>query len=240
MTQRRSMDAAEQLADAYLRFAGHNQIVFEPDGNIPPDFLVDQRIAVEVRRLNQAHHDGERFRGLEEVEVPLSRFVRRTLNSLGPPQDGRSWFVSYSFSRPLPPKRQLGAEIRAALSSFLSEPQAGHTRFKITEGFSLTIFPAGKPHDQMFLLGGYSDNESGGWVLGELETHLKRCIAEKAKKIAPYQARYETWWLLLADHIAYGLDELDRAQFKEGINISHDFDRVVLISPLNASYAFDL
>jgi len=47
------MDSSETLAKEYLRFLGYTDIIYEPDGNIPPDFLVNGRIAVEVRRLNQ-------------------------------------------------------------------------------------------------------------------------------------------------------------------------------------------
>ena len=43
----------ETAVDRFLRHSGFTDLVFEPDGNIPPDFVVEGRIAVEVRRLNQ-------------------------------------------------------------------------------------------------------------------------------------------------------------------------------------------
>jgi hypothetical protein len=49
------MNASERLALAYLHGLDLGPVEFEPDGNIPPDFVVGGRIAVEVRRLNQQH-----------------------------------------------------------------------------------------------------------------------------------------------------------------------------------------
>jgi hypothetical protein len=47
------MNSKEKIAQNYLVSLGFKDIVFEPDGNIPPDFAVEGKIAVEVRRLNQ-------------------------------------------------------------------------------------------------------------------------------------------------------------------------------------------
>jgi hypothetical protein len=44
------MDSAESEAKKYLKKI-FTDIVYEPDGNIPPDFLCDGYLAVEVRRL---------------------------------------------------------------------------------------------------------------------------------------------------------------------------------------------
>ena len=42
----------EKIVYKYLQSLGYTDIIYEPDGNIPPDFLIDDTIAVEVRRLN--------------------------------------------------------------------------------------------------------------------------------------------------------------------------------------------
>ena len=65
------MDATEKLVAKHLKHRGYANVVYEPDGNIPPDFLVDGTIAIEVRRLNQNHFDGPDAKGLEEVAIPL-------------------------------------------------------------------------------------------------------------------------------------------------------------------------
>ena len=47
------MDESERIASEYLATLGFNDIQYEPDGNVPPDFVLNKTIAVEVRRLNQ-------------------------------------------------------------------------------------------------------------------------------------------------------------------------------------------
>lgn len=33
------MDRTESLAKDFLEFLGHRSLIYEPDGNVPPDFL---------------------------------------------------------------------------------------------------------------------------------------------------------------------------------------------------------
>jgi len=40
------MNREEKIAKVYLTSLGFKNVVFEPDGNFPPDFSVDGRIAV--------------------------------------------------------------------------------------------------------------------------------------------------------------------------------------------------
>ena len=42
----------ETRAKKYLQSLEHHELEHEPLGNVTPDFLVDKKIAVEVRRLN--------------------------------------------------------------------------------------------------------------------------------------------------------------------------------------------
>lgn len=79
------MDTSEQVAFDYLSSRGFISVVYEPDGNVPPDFLVDGRIAVEVRRLNQHEETPNGPRGLEDVAFPLEARMRRLVRSMGPP-----------------------------------------------------------------------------------------------------------------------------------------------------------
>jgi hypothetical protein len=69
------MNREEKIAEAYLKSLGFKNVVFEPDGNIPPDFSMDGRIAVEVRRLNQHFFTKDEVRGLEEGRLPLFKLL---------------------------------------------------------------------------------------------------------------------------------------------------------------------
>jgi hypothetical protein len=84
------MDLTELRVFDYLRSRGLAEAVYEPDGNVPPDFSCGD-IAVEARRLNQHDNAGN---GLEVSRVPLLMKFRNLLLSLGPPHE-TSWFVTF-------------------------------------------------------------------------------------------------------------------------------------------------
>ena len=74
---------------AFLLRQGFSRVEYEPLGpSHAPDFLVDGRIAVEVRRLDQNVETVEGPRSLEHVAVPLNRLTTRVCRALGPPVAG--------------------------------------------------------------------------------------------------------------------------------------------------------
>jgi hypothetical protein len=40
---KREMNREEKITEAYLKSLGFKDVIFEPDGNIPPDFSIDGR-----------------------------------------------------------------------------------------------------------------------------------------------------------------------------------------------------
>ena len=58
------MNRSEKIVHDYLNYLS-NDIIYEPFPNEPPDFLVDKRLAIEVRTLNQIHFDGQSNKSLE-------------------------------------------------------------------------------------------------------------------------------------------------------------------------------
>ena len=230
------MDDSELLTDQYLRSLDIGEVLYEPDGNVPPDFTVAGRIAVEVRRLNQNYEfpDGSRA-GLEQLSIPLWQRFKRYLPTLGSSQDGECWYVGLDFRRPLEDWRTLRPLIESQLRNFMVEPGRSPTTLQIARNLDLDLLRSGKDHGSFFVLGASSDDDSGGWVMGEVERNLRLCIAEKERKIAPYRSKHPTWWLVLADHIDYGMAPEDRVVFRSEVmpRIPHNFDKVVLIDPRN-------
>lgn len=234
------MDATDKLVNKFLAHLGYKKVVYEPDGNVPPDFLVEDRIAVEVRRLNQSHDTGTTVQGLEEVAIPLWRKVEALALSLGPPTHAVSWFVYFRFSRPVEHWKTLKPKLEAALQAFKSAPTHGRTRLSLAPGFELEIFPAASLHPTFYLMGGRSDDQSGGLLIEEVEKNLKICIDDKTQKIQNFKAKYPEWWLVLVDHIAYGLDQFDVQQLKAHTSVSHTWDRVIVIDPNNPTRSFEV
>ncbi len=236
------MDDSERLADQYLRSLDIGAVVYEPDGNIPPDFTVGGRIAVEVRRLNQNYvfSDGT-TQGLEQLAIPLWKRFKTYLPSLGSSLAGECWYVGLDFRRPLEEWKVLRPIVESNLRKFKAQPVRVQTSIQITPNLNLDLTRSGKDHGSFFLLGESSDDDSGGWVMGEVERNLRLCIADKEKKIEPYRSKYPEWWLVLADHIDYSMDPEDRPVFKSEVmpRIPHRFSKIVLIDPREHRRAFE-
>lgn len=238
------MDQSEKLAEKCLKNMGYSNIIYEPDGNVPPDFLVEGRYAVEVRRLNQNYDDGSGSgpRGLEEDAIPLWHRIRSHLANLGPaPATGESWYVFFSFSRPTPAWNDLKRELDALLIPFMREanPQPFERMLPLHSEFRLKVFRAVTPKSTFFELGGQSDEQSGGWLLNEIESNLSHCIKEKSTKIQRFRHKYPEWWLMLPDHIGFSLSDFERELFLDEIKvIPEQFDKVILIDPRDATRYF--
>ena len=234
------MDATEKLVADYLAHRGYTNIIYEPDGNIPPDFLVDGTIAIEVRRLNQNHLNGTDAEGLEEVSIPLGNRIKKLINSLGAPTEAESWFVFFRFKRPVEPWKSLSPKLRQALETFMAVSVKQKGTIANTKGFELDVFRASKPHATMFLMGGCNDYDSGGRLLSKMETNICHCANEKSSKIGKVRHKYGQWWLALVDHIGYSLDEFDREMFRDQMSIKHDWDKIILINPLDHTRWFEI
>jgi hypothetical protein len=228
------MDDSERLADQYLRSLSLGDVIYEPDGNVPPDFCVGGKIAVEVRRLNQNYEfsDGS-SQGLEELAIPLWKRFKNYLPTLGPSLNGECWYVCLDFRRPLEDWKTLRPLVESQLRTFMALPVRARTTVPISPNLSFDLFPSGKDHGSFYLLGASSDDDSGGFVMGEVERNLRLCIAEKERKIKPYRSKYLEWWLVLADYIDYSMDPEDRLIFRSEVmpRIPHRFTKIVLIDP---------
>ncbi len=235
------MDDSEKAAKNYLAYLGYEGIVYEPDGNVPPDFLVNGRIAIEVRRLNQNEGTESGFRGLEEIAIPLEAKIGNLLVSLGPPKSGSSWFVHYTVRRPVPAWDVLRPAIRRHLLAFRDDRSVGRsTNITVADCIQIELTRASRAHATCFVSGGYSDHDSGGWVFEETQKNLRLCIDEKTLKIAHVRHKYPEWWLILVDRIGYGVDDWDRPLFHKHLGIKHSWDKVILLNPLNHRSAFEI
>ncbi|NTU74376.1 hypothetical protein HGB07_09680, partial [Candidatus Roizmanbacteria bacterium] len=226
------MDTAEQCVERFLRWKGYSNVVFEPDGNIPPDFLINGQVAVEVRRLIQYESTTRKPKSVSENSIPLDKNLRKLLSNLGRPTKQQSWFVYVTFARPLDPWKKLEPKIRSWLEAFRDGPQTAGTDNDFGNGLTMKVF-RGLEQQSLFVLAGYSDQDSGGWITDQLEESLKFVIPEKSAKIAQYRSKYKEWWLVLTDQIGTGLDFAERAEFKVRFTLQHDWDKIILVNPVD-------
>ncbi len=234
------MNRDEQIAEAYLAELGLGKPDFEPDGNVPPDFLLQSRIAIEVRRLNKHSFGSGKPQGLEQAEIPLMKAANDVLREFDPRHDGFSFFVFVRFSRPVPSKKKLQQSMRHELQSFLAGSRERLNHRTISTGIEIDVIPTTTDHGRPFLIGGNSDDERGGWLLEDMEKNIQHCSDEKQLKIAHYRQNYPEWWLVLVDHIGYALDDFDRRNFKRDVTITHNWNKIVLVSPIDSGHAYEI
>jgi hypothetical protein len=240
------MKPEENIVWEYLLDRGFREVVYEPDGKVPPDFVVDKRIAIEVRRLNQTENApaGGRPRGLEEVAIPLMARFGRFLPTLGPALAGESWYVMYGFQRPLLPWEQLANALTSALVAFRVDPSRQPTKLSVAPGFRIKLFRAGQTqaYPDFFVFGGCTDRDSGGFVLFQMQRNIIICVAEKTRKVASVRSRYPEWWLVLVDRIGYGVSDSDGERLRQllDLNLNHSWDKIILVNPLDPTHGYEL
>ncbi|MDI6711613.1 MAG: hypothetical protein QMD96_00080 [Anaerosomatales bacterium] len=84
------------------------------------------------------------------------------------------------------------------------------------------------------------DEDLGGFLGSELRRSLDSAIRKKSAKTARYRWRYQEWWLILIDFVSYGLRGGDQHEQLLMPPLVHDWDRVVIVNPLDISQYLEL
>ncbi|MEZ4942200.1 MAG: hypothetical protein R3D58_15085 [Saprospiraceae bacterium] len=224
----------EQIIIDCLRLQGFEKIEYEPDGNIPPDILLNENIAIEVRRLNQNQSTESGFKGLEQDEYAIHGLLNKIFDGVSDETFERSAFVGYMFERPLPEKKVLKKKVKEILENHKPIIHE-HREYKVSDVFNLRLMPSSKKLRKQFQFGMSSDEDSGGFVVGLIYENLKLIIKEKEEKVKNYRGNYPEWWLAVVDTIGYGLAGIDLEQFHNLPKLEFQFDRILLVSPADAS-----
>ena len=194
-----------------------------------------------VRRLNQNEATDHGHRGLEDTAKPFDAAFRKILTSFGPSATGSSWFVWYTFRRPLPAWKDVERLLADGLRKFKEQPSHEPCDIRVSRDIKLGFLRASNPHPTFFVPGWAADHDSGGFVIAEMEQNLRLCIAEKTRKVAKVHHKYPEWWLVLEDRIGYGaLDKSDRDQLRKLVRADGYWTKIILVNPLNPASAFEL
>lgn len=236
------MDKTERIAHDYLRRRGIEQqeIQFEPDGGVPPDFLVHGRVAVEVRRLNQNEQTAGGNRGI--TAIPTWQFLESFIRTIGPSGTDESWFVGVRILRSPARPKVLKESIGSRLAAFCQLPYRnaqGTYRFDV-DGLRLELIRADGLHPSFFLPAILVDRRAGGFILSEMIRNIPICIEEKTRKTEPYRLKYPVWWLILVDHIHGNLDADEEQQLQSIVHVPSDWDRVIIVNRTDPSRAVEL
>ena len=229
----------ERIALDYLSSIGNGIPAHEPDGNIPPDFAFDNKIGIEVRRLNQNYLEGADVEGIEQVSIRIHQTLEKCFDSLDTQYNGKTYFVAINYKRPITINPKIiKREITTTLQRFLEKPKLFPATFKVNSNISLQFIEATKKYNKLFKLGITLDYNSGGWLTQLFVENVSFCVVEKTEKTKPYKSRYNEWWLLLVDRIGLDMpkedyDEIDFSSLSKG-----GFNKVIIIEPKSLKELF--
>lgn len=221
------MNPEEKIAYKFLEQQGLGLPVFEPDGNVSPDFTLSQRVAVEVRRLNRIlSEDGKLTE--ENAYKPVWKRLKRVLSTFDNQDNDKSFLlvIDYIVPRPLPKltEKQISQKLQFFLNSHNSKLPYTLT---LNDGLALRIFESEpiKGHTFMLASWGYDTRSVTNLYINSVQW----CIAEKSDKVKPRKHKYSEWQLLLVDSMRWGLGIEEVERIKASITDLGLFDTLVVI-----------
>jgi len=235
------MNDEEKIVHKLLKKNYHEQIIFEPDGNIPPDFKVGDHTAVEVRRLNQNFFQEDQVEGLEKLSIPIFDAFHEVLKSFGKQKSDFSYFVGMFFKRPIDLDiYELKKLIKEKLQSFLHNPdQTFPYSFAITDEVELIIQKTPSNNKHLLRPMGGMDKDAGGSIISMYIENIRYCIYEKSEKIKSHLHRYDEWWLYLVERMVWDLDTYEVKEITKNIQDIGNFDKVSIIRNGEISFIID-
>lgn len=233
------MKKEERIAYDYLCSKGYKNIQYEPDGNIPPDFALNNKIGIEVRRLNHNVLNNTKVEGIEQAEIRLKRGLKGVLEEFSMKRAVKCYWIALQFNRPIGNLNKIKVLTREKLKSFLKIKPNTPYEINIKRNVKITIAQAGRKNPHRFRIGLESDFDSGGWTIPLYIENISFCIKEKTNKIQPYYTKYEKWWLILIDFL-YGISGQDISNVLSEIEKPKEWDRIIIIDPLKKTKRFEI
>jgi hypothetical protein len=223
------LKADEIIAEKYLHTIIRNSIVYEPDGNVAPDFLIDGNIAVEVRRLTQNYFGEAKVESTEVVQIPFLDLIRNTLNEFDIVDTNKTYWVTAYIDRPIDKMKKVRIELIKNLNSFLDSGLKMPYEIETKIGFGIKINQSSDFNGKIFRLASFRDKQRQGWLHSELIKNIKYCIKDKTEKISRVVGKYPCWWLVLVNHIASGVPKSIYELVDKQLEIKEPWERLIII-----------
>lgn len=231
------MNKEETIAKEYLEKLEIGVPIYEPDGNIPPDFSIGA-LAVEVRRLNQNYFRNSPVEGLEQKGFSVPKILEEVLRTFDRKQIGKSYWVGIHYRRPIGDNKQLKKLLKKALSDFLLKKMEVPATLIVRNGISLNIFGANKNSTKVFKHAATSDGDAAGFVYSKFINNVFYCIKEKSEKILLYKNKYNPWWLILVNRMGIDIDSEDIVEVRSYLKFTGNFDKVIILDSTNLDDTF--
>ena len=227
------MKEEEEIAQAYL-YTISDDVVPWPDGrNVPPDFKINEIIAVEVRRLSKnIIKRNIKPKSLEQDAIPLFHALSKVFREFDSSISDNKYWIYLHFFRPIGKISNIELVAKTELDNFLKNKRPTPYEIKLSRTVSFTIEKGNIKSNKVFDIGMISDLNHGGFVEPMYIENIKHCIAEKTPKIQAYKSKYSEWWLLLVDFLVGGIGESEKTTVIQHINKSADWKRIIVLDPI--------
>ncbi|ENM5855915.1 hypothetical protein NTE09_003967 [Vibrio mimicus] len=222
-----SLNEDENIVREYLE-TRFDKVVHEPDGNVSPDFLVNGKIAVEVRRLNQQFRGVNKTVGLETDQFRLMDVIRKKLSKYPVDETSKSYFVTISYQRPIGKLSSIVSNLEEAIVRFQLSGEPIPYSYKLHKNVLFEIELERPIKDMKYKIGIEIDEDSGGWVIDTYVKDTNHCIEEKAIKINSNYSKYPEWWLVFVDHIGFMASD-DVEDIKQYLNRPEHIAKILVL-----------
>ena len=218
----------ERRAKQYLQTLNYLKVEYEPLGNVTPDFLINNKTAVEVRRLNRNFINSKKKLNIENIEISVIKKIKKLLENFKQTPHSNSSYISLTLSKPIDNEKKINLirRVKKILKKHTSHISKNRS-YKIGDSIKITFTPTDKKSN-IYVYSGC--NNDFFWIIHELQKTIQSAIDEKSKKIEKNFKLYNEWWLILVDSIVHGLDSKD---FKKLQNIQlnkQNFSKVIILS----------
>ena len=229
------MNPDELIAQQYLKMH-YDNVIYEPDGNIPPDFSLNGHIGIEVRRLNQQHFANEKSEGLEEASIRLRDAIKDELSKYPFSENDNNFWLKLKYKRDIGNITKIKKNTVLAVNAFQAQNEKIPFTYPLSENLTLKFFAKAQNHPSFkYNIGSYLDHDGGGRVIDMYVRAVRHCIRKKEPKIQAYKEKYQSWWLLLVDHINF-IDSYDKEDIEKELKelscfemYSPCFEKIIVI-----------
>lgn len=227
----------ELRAKKYLQSLNFTQLEYEPLGNVTPDFLLDKKVAVEVRRINRNHIDGNNLLSIENLEILVIKKIKKIIDTYPYKGHPNSAYIQVTFLKTftIQSKKNIIKKVKKLLKK-QTHHIAKKKTYVVSKLLEITFTPTEK-QSNIYIYTGSSDDPL--WLVHELHKNIQLVIDEKNKKIKKNFSLYNEWWLVLVDSIVYGLDSEDFKKLKKIKFKKRKFTKVIILSPKGEFKTFE-
>jgi hypothetical protein len=234
------MNHDEKIAYEFLKARNSENIEFEPLGKSqPPDFSINDNIAIEVRRLNKLVPIGDNLEAIEKLRYKFEPKLCKLIDKLRIPDQNYSVIVSIGYERPL----KLTNSFWNGLENFIIENTIAEN-FQVNLDFkdntTVRLYKRDFNRNYYFHLGAWSDRDQGGIVQNDRYIAIKESIKEKEIKTNNIKDNYREIWLILIDHIYSHVDSRILIDLEKYPKLESSFEKIIILSRFDPEQSVEL